>query len=131
MSDDQRVAVVVLAAVIEQQDRFLVTRRLAHTHLAGVWEFPGGKCEPGETHDACLKRELVEELGVETSVGEEIASVEHHYPDRTVRLHFRRCAIAGEPRALLGQQIRWVTRDEMKTMKFPEADRKLIEILAT
>jgi mutator protein MutT len=124
-----RVAIVVLAAVIERDGRFLVTRRLEGTHLSGFWEFPGGKCEPGESHDACLRRELTEELGVDAEVGEEIVVTGHAYPDRTVRLHFRRCRLIGEPRALLGQEVRWVTRPEMKDLPFPEADRALIELL--
>jgi mutator protein MutT len=122
-------ALVVLAAVVERDGRFLVTRRLANAHLAGVWEFPGGKCEPGETHDDCLTRELAEELGVRATVGEEIAVVDHRYPDRAVRLHFRTCAIAGEPRPLLGQEIRWASREELRTLEFPEADRTVIERL--
>ena len=79
----------MLAAVIERDGRFLVTRRLEGTHLAGLWEFPGGKCEPGETHEACLARELMEELGVVATIGDEILVTEHAYPERTVRLHFR------------------------------------------
>jgi mutator protein MutT len=121
--------IVVLAGVIEQAERFLVTRRVAGTHLSGLWEFPGGKCDPGETHEACLARELAEELGVESVIGEEITTVEHTYPERTVRLHFRRCRIAGEPRGLLGQDIRWVTREELGTLEFPEADEGLIKLL--
>jgi mutator protein MutT len=121
--------IVVLAAVIEQGERFLVTRRLAGTHLSGLWEFPGGKCDAGETHEACLSRELAEELGVESLIGEEITVVEHAYPERTVRLHFRRCRIAGEPKGLLGQDIRWVTRDELASLEFPEADKGLIKLL--
>ena len=120
---------VVLAAVIERDGRFLVTRRLEHAHLPGFWEFPGGKCEPGETHDECLRRELLEELGVASHVNEEVLITEHAYPERTVRLHFRRCDLAGEPQAVLGQEMRWITRDEMRTMDFPDADRALIELL--
>jgi mutator protein MutT len=123
-------AIVVLAAVIERGGRFLVTRRLEQTHLAGYWEFPGGKCEPGESHEACLRRELAEELGVEADIGGEILSTEHAYPERTVRLHFRRCRIAGEPQARLGQQMQWATRDTLRTLTFPEADRELIARLA-
>jgi mutator protein MutT len=124
-----RGVIVVLAAVIQRDERFLVTRRLAGTHLSGLWEFPGGKCDPGETHEACLARELAEELGVESSIGEEITTVEHAYPERTVRLHFRRCRISGEAQSLLGQEIRWVTREELAALEFPEADRELIELL--
>ena len=130
MNAPARKAIVVLAAVIEQDDRLLVTRRLDHTHLAGLWEFPGGKCEPMENHEACLRRELLEELGVDAVVGDEIVVTEHAYPDRTVRLHFRRCTIAGTPEARLGQQMRWVTRAELQTLEFPEADRRLIALLA-
>ena len=61
-------AVVVIAAVIERDGHLLVARRLEGTHLAGLWEFPGGKCEPGEAHDACLARELTEELGVDSTL---------------------------------------------------------------
>jgi hypothetical protein len=59
-------------------------------------------------------------------VGDEMLSIEHHYPDKTVRLHFFRCRLAGEPRAMLGQEMRWVTRDELPTLEFPPADDELI-----
>ena len=118
-----------MAAVIERGGRFLVTRRFEGTHLPGYWEFPGGKCNPGETHEACLARELREELGIDARIGAEIVTIEHAYPERTVRLHFYRCEIAGDPRPLLNQEMRWVSRNEMRTLPFPEADRKLIELL--
>ena len=123
--------VVVVAAVIERNGRFLVTQRLEGTHLPGLWEFPGGKCEPGESHEACLQRELDEELGVTGQIGAEIVVTDHAYPERLVRLHFRRCAIDAEPRARLGQAMRWVTRDELRELPLPEADRALVEILLT
>ena len=119
--------IVVLAGVIEQDGAFLLTRRLRGTHLAGTWEFPGGKCEPGETHEACLRRELAEELGVDSEIGDEICTITHAYDERTVELHFRRCVLAGEPRPILGQEMKWVPRGELHTLEFPEADRKLIE----
>jgi mutator protein MutT len=122
--------IVVLAAVIEQDGRFLVTRRLAGTHLSGMWEFPGGKCEPGETHEACLARELREELGVESTIGREILTTDHVYPERTVRLHFRECAITGEPAAHLGQEMRWVSRAQLRTLEFPPADGELVRVLS-
>jgi mutator protein MutT len=121
--------VVVLAAVIERDGRILVTRRLRDTHLAGLWEFPGGKCDPGESHEACLTRELMEELGVGTRVGDEILVTEHAYPERTVRLHFRRCEIDGDPRPLLGQEMLWMAREDLPTLEFPDADARLIAIL--
>jgi 8-oxo-dGTP diphosphatase len=122
--------IVVIAAVIERDGRVLVSRRLEGTHLAGRWEFPGGKCEPGESHEACLVRELEEELGVTRStVGEEIGTAEHAYPERVVRLHFRRCTLDEEPRGVLGQSLRWVTRAELGTLDLPDADRDLVKRL--
>lgn len=121
--------VVVLAAVIERDGRILVTRRLRNTHLGGLWEFPGGKCDPGESHEACLARELREELGVESRIGEEMLVTEHAYPDRTVRLHFRECEIQGDPQPLLGQQMKWVNRQELAALDLPAADHQLIDQL--
>ena len=126
-----RAPLVVVAAVIERDGRFLLAAASTGTHLAGLWEFPGGKCDPGETHEACLRRELREELGVESDVGAEIVVTEHAYPERTVRLHFRRCRIEGDPRHLLGQELRWVTREELTTIELPEADRALVEVLVS
>ena len=123
--------IVVLAAIVEREGRLLVTRRLENTHLAGYWEFPGGKCDPHETHAACLARELEEELGVRAIVGNEVLVTEHEYPERRVRLHFRECEIEGEPEARLGQELRWVERSELRTMQFPDADRELIEKLSS
>jgi len=130
IADRSTSPVIVVAAVIERNGRWLVSRRLKGTHLAGFWEFPGGKCEPGEPHEACLAREIEEELGVHAEVGEELLVSEHAYPERTVRLHFRLCTIADEPRPLLGQDLKWIDRTELRTLPFPAADRDLIEILA-
>jgi mutator protein MutT len=122
-------ALVVTAAVIDRGGRLLVTRRLAGTHLAGTWEFPGGKCQPGEDREACLVRELREELGVESAVGALILSTRHAYADRTIELHFYACEIHGEPAPLLGQEMRWVARSDLDALEFPPADAELIEML--
>jgi mutator protein MutT len=122
--------VVVTAAVVERDGTFLLTRRLDGTHLAGTWEFPGGKCEDGEALAACLRREVLEELGVDAEVGDEVFTVRHAYPGKTVQLHFFACRLRGEPHPLLGQQMRWVPRAELATLEFPEADRELIRRLA-
>jgi hypothetical protein len=74
-------------------------------------------------------RELREELNVGCTVGTELLTTEHQYPSKSVRLHFRECEIEGEPEAMLGQEMRWITREEMKTLRFPEADRDLIALL--
>jgi 8-oxo-dGTP diphosphatase len=105
--------IVVTAAVIEREDRFLVTRRLRGTHLEGFWEFPGGKCAEGEGLDACLRREIREELDTTIDVGEEIYTVTHAYPERVVELHFYQCSLLGDVRAVLGQEVRWVQRAEL------------------
>ena len=122
--------VVVTAAVIERDGRILVTKRLSGTHLAGVWEFPGGKCEPGESLTACMRRELREELAIDAVVGPEVFTVTHDYPDRRVELHFLRCEVIGEPTASLGQEMQWLPRDTLAQFEFPPADAELIRILA-
>ncbi|MGH9163591.1 MAG: (deoxy)nucleoside triphosphate pyrophosphohydrolase [Vicinamibacteraceae bacterium] len=121
--------ITVAAAVIERHDAFLLTRRLAGTHLAGHWEFPGGKCEPGEALPACLLRELDEELGCSAHVHECLLSTTHAYQTRIVDLHFYRCELLNEPQPRLGQQMRWIPRHELRTLPLPPADAALIEIL--
>jgi 8-oxo-dGTP diphosphatase len=120
---------LVTAAVIERDGEFLVTRRPRGAHLEGYWEFPGGKCHDGESLDACLRREIVEELDASVSVHDEIYRVTHPYPDRIVELRFFRCSLAGEPRPTMGQEMRWVSRADLDTLKFPPADAELIEML--
>ena len=124
------ITVVVAAAVIERDDRFLLTRRQQGVHLEGYWEFPGGKCEPGETHEACLVRELREELGVEATVGNELLMTTYTYADRWVELHFLRCIVGDTPAPQLGQEMRWVPREELATLPFPPADTELIRLLS-
>jgi 8-oxo-dGTP diphosphatase len=120
---------VVTAAVIERRDCYLLARRVDGTHLAGFWEFPGGKCEPGETLAACLARELVEELGVDSIVGEEVLTQTHDYDDRTVELHFFRCELMAPPTPQLGQELRWVPRAELGRLPLPPADAALVSLL--
>jgi 8-oxo-dGTP diphosphatase len=121
--------VVVTAAVIEIDGRFLLTRRQKGVHLEGLWEFPGGKCDKVETLKDCLARELLEELDVASRIGEELFTTTHAYPDRSTELHFFRCELLGEPHPQLGQEMRWVPREELASLEFPPADTKLIEML--
>ena len=121
--------VVVTAAVIEQNGRFLVTKRQRGVHLEGLWEFPGGKCDAGEDLRSCLGRELKEELAVAVRVGAEILTTTHAYDDRRVELHFMSCELLGNPTPAVGQQMRWVTRAELATLQFPPADVELIRLL--
>jgi mutator protein MutT len=125
------ITIVVVAAVIEDTEMFLVTRRQPGVHLAGMWEFPGGKIDPDETHEAALRRELLEELGVEADVGERVHRTLHAYPDRSIALYFYRCSLKGTPRPLLGQEMRWVPRAELLSLEFPPADTELIHLLTT
>lgn len=121
--------IVVVAAVIEANHHFLVTRRPRGVHLAGLWEFPGGKIDSDESHAAALRRELKEELNVDVDIGERLYHTVHAYDDRSVELHFYRCGLKSEPRPLLGQQMRWVAREELRSLGFPPADAELIELL--
>jgi mutator protein MutT len=108
----------------------LITQRPAGGHLAGLWEFPGGKREAGETFPECLARELQEELGLEVRVLEEVEALTHAYPEKTVHLRFFRCAWARhEPQALGCADFRWVTAEELAGFAFPPADARLLELL--
>jgi 8-oxo-dGTP diphosphatase len=119
--------VEVAAGVVSRRGRYLVTRRPAGRHLAGLWEFPGGKRHPGESLEACLRRELQEELGVSARVGARLAVVPWAYPDRRVVLHFFRGDIgrqAVHPRE--GQAVRWVTVAGLARLRLPPADAELV-----
>jgi 8-oxo-dGTP diphosphatase len=123
--------IVVTAAVIEREGRILVARRQKGVHLEGLWEFPGGKCDDGESLQACLVRELREELDVDAQVRHEIFATTHAYSDRQVELHFLGAELVGNPQPMLGQELRWVAREELATLEFPPADAELIRILLT
>ena len=122
---------VVTAAVVERDGLLLIARRQRGVHLEGMWEFPGGKCAPGESLAACLARELREELDVEARPGEELLTTTHEYPDRRVELHFLRCEVRGTPTPQIGQEIRWVARAALAALAFPPADAELIRMLGT
>ena len=122
-------AVVVVAAVIERDDAFLLTLRPSGTHLEGHWEFPGGKVHVSETHVEALRRELFEELDIVAQVGDVLHQVTHAYPEKVVELHFYRCGFDGVPKPMMGQEMRWVPRAELAALPFPEADRDLVRLL--
>jgi 8-oxo-dGTP diphosphatase len=122
--------IVVVAAIIERDNAFLLTLRPEGTHLAGHWEFPGGKVHDHETHAEALRREVFEELDAVAIVGELEHTVTHAYPEKTVQLYFYRCELRGEPKPMMGQQVCWIDRGALKTLPFPEADRDLIRLLS-
>jgi 8-oxo-dGTP diphosphatase len=120
----------VVAGVIRRDGLLLITQRMPDDTLAGYWEFPGGKVERDEDLRAALRRELREEIDVETEIGAEIYRVVHAYPDRDVRLYFFDAVIlSGEPRKVEVADLRWVRVDELMDYQFPEADRPLLEQL--
>lgn len=120
----------VSAALVFRGGKLLITQRHADAHQGGLWEFPGGKREPGETFETCLIREIREELGVEISVGRLFEEITHAYPEKTVHLKFFLCAlIVGEPQPLDCAALRWIDRSELSHFPFPAADAQLLQKL--
>ena len=121
----------VVGAIIKDGDKYLIGQRPAHKSQGGLWEFMGGKIEPGETPEQALKRECFEELALEIENERIIDSVVHKYPEKTIRLTLISCSpkSGSIPKALEHQQIKWVTRAEMDAIDFASADRELISKL--
>ena len=121
---------VVAAAIFDATDRVLIAQRPEGKHMAGWWEFPGGKVSEGESDRDALERELREELGVEARVHEHITSMSHEYPDRIVDLVLWHASItSGEPRGLDGQQLKWVACQSLGNAGLLPADLPLIPAL--
>lgn len=115
--------VVVAAAVLIRRGRVLLTRRAEGQHLAGMWEFPGGKLEQGESPEAALARECLEECGIEIDVGEILDVTHHRYREKDVLLLFYRCVLrAGEVQNLQVAEHVWVTPEELDGYSLPPAD---------
>ena len=125
--NDKRI-VEVVGAIIRDGDRYLVGQRAANKAQGGLWEFMGGKIEPGETPEQALARECREELDLDIENEHIIDSVVHEYPEKTIRLTLIECTpkSGSVPKALEHQQIRWVTRAEMDMLDFAPADRELL-----
>ena len=121
---------VVAAALYDAAGRVLIAQRPPGSHQAGRWEFPGGKVAHGESEDAALARELREELGVEVQACRPFMRLEHRYPDRHVELSLWIVErFSGSPRALDGQQLRWVAPRLLGHEDLLEADRPFVEAL--
>ncbi|MDP3963233.1 MAG: (deoxy)nucleoside triphosphate pyrophosphohydrolase [bacterium] len=120
----------VAAAIIEKNGKYLIAKRKAGSYRQGMWEFPGGKIEPGETPEACLERELMEELGIVTNVGEFIMENTYDYGDRVVRLlAYRVFYVSGEFQLNAHDELRWVEANEFSQFDFVEADLPFVQRL--
>ena len=121
---------IVTAAVIQRNGHVLIAQRPQDGLLAGMWEFPGGKQKPGESLQACLEREICEELGVQIEVGEHLGVYEHAYSHFRVTLHaFRSTLVAGEPQQLEHADLRWSSLDELSEFPMGKIDRQIANIL--
>jgi 8-oxo-dGTP diphosphatase len=129
-SGSHRLCFRVVAALIERDGSFLITQRAAWARLPLMWEFPGGKVEPGESDAEALARELRERLGILTDVGRLSLHVTHGYSGYDLDLLVYRCTIReGEPKAVRVQDLRWVPPEEFHNFRFPGADQKTVEAL--
>jgi len=122
---------IVTAAVMEKDGKILIARRCRGDHLAHKWELPGGKLEPNETPEECLQRELREELGIETAIGDWVASSDYEYSHMKIRLMVYRVRhVSGAITVRDHEAIAWVSRDELAHFDFSEADKPIIRKLA-
>lgn len=120
----------VVAAVIQREGRYLIAQRNPHAVFPLFWEFPGGKVEPGEDDETALRREMLEELGVEVEVGPLLVRRVHCYRDFSVDFRAYVCTISrGEPRALHCADFRFVPPEELGKYQFPPADEEAISLL--
>jgi len=130
MPDSLRSIHVVAAAIADPRGRILLARRTDGRDLAGLWEFPGGKREPGESAEAALVRELQEELGITVKVGPPLIDVPQQYPDKRLRLDVRHVTSwQGTPRGLEGQALAWVAPEKLSRYPMPPADRPVVAAL--
>jgi mutator protein MutT len=122
---------VVAGLIRDDAGRYLITQRRRGSHLEGLWEFPGGKMEAGETATVGLRRELTEELTATFAVGNHVETVRWEYPDRTVVLHFYECRVeSGSIAPREEQAMAWVDPARLADYDFPPADRELINRLS-
>jgi mutator protein MutT len=131
-SSQPRNFIEVSAGLVFRHGLLLITRRKPDAHLGGLWEFPGGKINEGESAEDCLKRELMEELGIEVEIKELIETVEHDYPEKSVRLKFFRCEwLRNEPKAVGCEDFAWIGQPQLANYSFPPADAQLLQKLQT
>ena len=122
--------VIGVGVVMNAEGEVLIDQRLEEGLLGGMWEFPGGKQEPGETIQTCIARELQEELAINVLVGEELITVDHAYSHKKLRFVVHLCTwVTGEPQPLASQQVRWVRPESLKDFPFPAANARIIQSL--
>lgn len=122
--------IAVVAALIVREGKLLIARRPQGRHMAGRWEFPGGKIERGETPERALERELSEELGVQTRTGRIYHAVAHSYPEKDVLLMFYRSTLlGGEPEPIEEAEVRWIGEGELRAYCWAEADEPVIGLI--
>jgi 8-oxo-dGTP diphosphatase len=122
--------ITVTAALIQKDNKILITRRSPNKHLAGLWEFPGGKLENGETEQECLSRELEEELGIKVKVGEFFMENTHDYGTKSILLKAYFCEqLTGSITLNDHDMIAWVTKKELQNYEFAPADVPFIKAL--
>ena len=122
--------VIGVGVVLNEAGEVLIDQRLEGGLLGGMWEFPGGKQEEGETIEACISRELREELAIEVMVCELLISVDHAYSHKKLRFVVHLCSwLSGEPQPLASQQVRWVRPEQLNDYPFPAANARIIEAL--
>ncbi|NEP02234.1 MAG: 8-oxo-dGTP diphosphatase MutT [Symploca sp. SIO2E9] len=120
-----------VAVIKNLQGQILIDRRLPQGLHGGLWEFPGGKIERGETVEECIKREITEELGIEIEVGSHLITIDHTYSDFRVTLIVHHCQHqSGVPQLLECQEIRWISITEIDQFSFPEANFEIIAALS-
>ncbi len=122
--------VIGVGVVLNAAGEVLIYQRLEEGLLGGMWEFPGGKQEAGETIGACIDRELMEELGITVQVGEELITVDHAYSHKKLRFVVHLCTwVSGDPQPLASQQVRWVRPESLNNYPFPAANARIIAAL--
>ena len=122
--------VIGIGVVINAVGEVLIDQRLEEGLLGGMWEFPGGKQEPGEPIEACIARELMEELGIVVSVGEALITLDHAYSHKKLQFVVHLCDwCSGDPKPLASQQVRWVRPEQLKDYPFPAANARIIDAL--
>jgi 8-oxo-dGTP diphosphatase len=129
MNETQRIHVAA-AAVFDVRGRVLIAKRPAHVHQGGLWEFPGGKLEQGESPRLALERELLEETGIRIGAARRLIQVRHAYPDKSVLLDVWRVDdYAGVPEGREGQPLEWVALDDLPQYSFPAANIPIVQAL--